>query len=332
MRYLLLIVCLLPFFSTAQASYLERQEVQKFIQEMEKTHKFSGQELNDLFRNVKQQKSVLEAIARPAEAKPWHEYRPIFLVEVRIKEGVEFWQKHEALLARIEAEYGVPAAILVSIVGVETRYGRYKGKFPALDTLATLAFDYPKRARFFRSELEHFLLLVRDEGFDPKRIKGSYAAAMGMPQFISSSYREYAIDFDADGRRDLWNNEADVLGSVANYFKRHGWQRDEEVVIKLEAKDNTAQYKNLLHEDLKPSLSLQDLQSNETTRQLKPATQGPFSLFELETKKDPELWLGYKNFYVITRYNHSRLYAMAVFQLSQEIKNRREALQIQVSQ
>ena len=291
-------------------------------------HGFDQLELRDLFRDVRTQKRVLEAIARPAEAKPWHAYRPIFVTDSRIQQGIEFWEEHAPLLNRIETDLGVPAEILVAIVGVETRYGRHRGSFRALDALTTLAFDYPPRSAFFRRELEQFLLLARDEGLDPRRVSGSYAAAMGVPQFISSSYREYAVDYDNDGRRDLWDSPDDVLASVANYFRRHGWRQGEPVTFAVSPKDET--YRRLLTKELKPRVTLEELR----VHGLVPgsdAPAGPFSVMELQGADGPEVWVGHFNFYVITRYNHSRLYAMAVHQLSHAVRERRTQMRAQAA-
>ena len=309
-----------------QASYLGRQEVDAFVAEFAQRHRFDADEVRDLFRDVRTQKRVLEAIARPAEAKPWHAYRPIFVTESRIRQGVEFWNEHAALLSEIEADSGVPAEIIVAIIGVETRYGRHRGSFRALDALTTLAFDYPPRSAFFRRELEQFLLLVRDEGLDARRVSGSYAAAMGVPQFISSSYREYAVDYDNDGRRDLWDSPGDVLASVANYFRRHGWRPGEPVTFAV-TPDNES-YRSLLQAKLKPTVTLDELRTHGFVNDGQ-APAGPFSVMELQGAEGPEVWVGHYNFYVITRYNHSRLYAMAVHQLSRALRDRRNQPQAQ---
>lgn len=304
----------------AAGNYLGRDEVDTFVAEVARRHSFDELELRDLFRDVRTQKRVLEAIARPAEAKPWHDYRLIFVTDSRIRQGIEFWNEHAALLRRIETELGVPAEILVAIIGVETRYGRHRGSFRALDALTTLAFDYPPRSAFFRRELEQFLLLVRDEGLDARRVSGSYAAAMGVPQFISSSYREYAVDYDNDGRRDLWDSPEDVLASVANYFRRHGWRQGEPVTFSVTPRDTG--YRDLLQKELKPRVTLEQLREHGLVADGE-APSGPFSVMELRGAEGPEVWVGHFNFYVITRYNHSRLYAMAVHQLSRAVRERR---------
>ena len=212
-------------------SYLQRKEVQTFINDMVKQHGFTEKELQQWFKAIRPRADIIESISNPAEAKPWHVYRKIFIKEKRIVGGVAFWKEHRSLLQQAEQQTGVPARIIVAILGVETLYNTYKGRHDVLESLATLSFDYPKRSKFFRSELEQFLLLAREEKVDPLSLKGSYAGAMGGPQFISSSYRRYAVDFDKDGKRDIWNNPADMIGSVANYFKVHGWEAGQPITF-----------------------------------------------------------------------------------------------------
>ncbi|MEM7210219.1 MAG: lytic murein transglycosylase B [Pseudomonadota bacterium] len=302
------------------ASYLEHSEARKFIDELVAEHQFNAAELKSLFKQISRQDQVIEAMSRPAErVLRWKEYRPIFITDKRIAGGVKFWNEHYDILASAEKEYGVPAEIIVAIIGVETFFGRYKGKHPAMASLATLAFDYPPRSKFFRSELQHFLLLAKEESLDPLEIKGSYAAAMGMPQFISSSYRAYAVDFDKDGRRDLWMSIPDVVGSVGNYFKRHGWQPGAAVAERV-TPDGDA-HKNLISKKLKPRLSVDQLADAGIS--LTQQAAGKKSLYSFLGDSGEELWVAHKNFYVITRYNHSKLYAMAVFELSNLIKQAR---------
>jgi len=314
---------LLLAVSLTQASYSDRKDVQQFIQQMVKKHQLDEKTLTALMAGAEKQQVVLKAMAKPAEGVlPWHKYRRIFLTDNRINKGVAFWNDNRALLERAEKEFGVPARIIVAIIGVETYYGKRWGTLPVLDTLVTLAFDYPKRAKFFKKELEHFLLLQEKESIDVNKVTGSYAAAMGMPQFIASSYRMYAVDFDGDGKRDLWNSKPDVIGSVANYFKRHGWKLGAPVTEKLSPKGNA--YKSLLSRKLKPKRTAQQLKKAGFDIE---ADKGErFSVTEFVQKKGIDVWLGRHNFYVITRYNHSPMYAMAVYQLSEEIaKKRREA-------
>ncbi len=313
---LLLCLCLCSWITGAHADYSNNDKARQFITDITARHSLNAAELRGLFKQIERQDSVIKAISRPAErVLKWKGYRPIFITDKRIAAGVKFWREHRELLDKVEREYGVPSEIIVAIIGVETFFGRYKGKYSALASLATLAFDYPPRSKFFRSELEQFLLLVKEESLDPLAVKGSYAAAMGMPQFISSSYREYAVDFDGDGRRDLWNNIADVTGSVANYFRRHGWQRGQPIAEKVSP--DGERYKPLIAKKLKPTVSNAQLQA--AGIELKQPSKGDKSLYRLIGSKGEELWVGHKNFYVITRYNHSKLYAMAVFQLSQRI-------------
>jgi membrane-bound lytic murein transglycosylase B len=318
-------LCLLGLFNLpAQAQGIaERSEVKSFIQEMNNRHGFTIPDLKQWFANTRIKQSIIKAISRPAEKKPWKDYRPIFLTEARIEGGIEFWERNANLLARAEKEYGVDPAVIVAIIGVETRYGRHKGSYRVMDALSTLAFDYPPRSKFFRSELEHYLLMTREEKVDPMSLLGSYAGAMGQPQFISSSYRHYAVDFNADGRRDIWNDAADAIGSVANYFKMHGWKTGETVTQQLDVSNvtNTA----LLEEKgLKPTHSLTELKQ-QGFRKIAASldNQQLAAIINLEGAEGSEHWLGLNNFYTITRYNHSALYAMAVYQLAEEIRSRR---------
>ena len=286
---------------------------------MVKKHDFDKAYLKALFKNAKVQTSVLDAIRTPAERKKkWFEYRPIFLTDARIQGGIKYWQEHRQILQEVEQQYGVPAEIIVAIIGVETYYGRLTGKHPVFDSLVTLGFDYPKRSKFFLSELEHYLLLCREEGFDPTALKGSYAGAMGRGQFISSSYRRYAIDYNQDGKRDLWGSDEDAIGSVANYFYEHGWRPNHVVTSSAQFKGDARRIDK--SNTLKPSFTYHELNEQGFVADMPVGMQEKLSLFVLDGKDDTEYWLGHHNFYVITRYNHSEMYAMAVFQLSQEIK------------
>jgi len=321
-KILIHIVVLFILFSTqvfAENNYLSRGEVKKFIDDFSAENNYSKEFLENLISKVTTQTQVLEAIQRPAEKKKnWTEYRKIFVTEKRIQQGLEFWSKNAPILAAAERKYGVPPEIVVAIIGVETFYGRYKGKYPVLDSLVTLGFDYPRRQKFFRSELEHFLLLTQEENLDPISIKGSYAGAMGKSQFISSSYRNYAVDFDDNGTRDLWDSNEDVIGSVANYFKRHGWKTGE--IITVPAKVSGKRYKELLEKGLKPVASVSELPQYDVTAEHNADNTQAVALLEFKKNDSDEYWLGFDNFYVITRYNHSHMYAMAVYQLSQQIK------------
>ncbi len=295
-------------------------EIAPFVAEMVSRHGFERERLARALGGVRVRPEILKAIARPAESLDWYQYQPIFLTETRIAKGEEFWRAHADTLARASRKYGVSPEIIVAIIGVETLYGTRKGKHLVLDSLATLAFRYPKRSKFFRAELEQFLILAQQESFDMPKVKGSYAGAMGIPQFISSSYRRYAVDFDGDGVRDLLNSEIDAIGSVANYLKVHGWQRDGAVA--LPASVSGDEYKALVKKGMKPHTPVSDMDNFGVVVLYAGENESPGALIELTNKGDTEHWVGLQNFYAITRYNHSSLYAMAVFQLAREIRKR----------
>lgn len=293
----------------------------EFIAQMVERHDFNKAEISKVLKQARKSQTILDAISRPAEKKlTWHKYRQIFIKEKRINQGVDFMQKNKSKLEEAEKKYGVPPEIITAIIGVETFYGRIAGSYRVVDALNTLAFYYPKRADFFRSEFEHFLLLAREQGFDPNSLKGSYAGAMGMPQFISSSYRNYAIDFDNDNVIDIWNNTNDAIGSVANYFAEHGWLKGKPVTIKVSVEGEN--YKQALKKGLALDITAADLPKYGIKTDSSFEENEKLKLFEYKLDKGSEYWLAHKNFYVITRYNHSNLYAMAVFQLAREIKKR----------
>jgi membrane-bound lytic murein transglycosylase B len=317
----------LTLHGSAYADYAARADVQEYIGELVAEHGFARQELTLLFGQAQRQQSILDAIARPAERTlKWHEYRKIFLKEPRISQGLEFWNDNEEVLAAAETAFGVAPEYIVAIIGVETRYGRIAGSYRVLDALTTLAFDYPPRASFFKNELTEYLLLSREEGRDPLWFKGSYAGAMGYGQFIPSSYRAYAVDFDDDGLRDIWTNESDAIGSVANYFRQHGWQAGSPVILKVQIEGDEAL--SLANESLNLKRTLDEMSAlgvDVADLKERSAGESQVGLYRMELESGPEFWLGFNNFYVITRYNRSRLYALAVHQLSQEILARRSA-------
>jgi membrane-bound lytic murein transglycosylase B len=296
------------------------QELQKqFVDLMVDTHYFDRQVIESTLEKATKNQAILQSIAKPWEAKPWHQYYPIFLTEKRLTKGLAFWQTHQKTLARAEQETGVPAEIIVAIMGVETFYGTYLGKYSVLDALVTLGFHYPPRATFFRSELAQLFLLAKEENFDITELKGSYAGAMGWGQFISSSYRHYAVDFDGDGVRDLLNNPEDAIGSVANYFKKHHWKANADIAFKAQV--SGTQYPALLSKSLKYSHQWSQLQAAGVSITEPNLSQDmSVKLLEFAQPDNKEYWVGLPNFYVITRYNHSPLYAMAVFQFSQQLK------------
>ena len=298
--------------------YQGREDVSAFVKRIVSESDYTEQELIDLFAQVEKQEHLFEQLDKPAEKElDWYQYRPIFIKDRRIELGVQFWREHAELLEQVSEKTGVPPEIIVAIVGVETFYGVYKGKDPVFDSLVTLAFDYPRRASFFASELEAFLLLVKEQGFDARALRGSYAGAMGMPQFIASSYRAYAVDFDRDGQINLFDSVADIAGSVANYFVRHGWQRDGRVARPLALTEGNTVAS--LRPGMKPDYLWRDLKHSGLESQFEIGDDTPVALVELKQRDHSEYWVGFQNFYVITRYNHSELYAMAVYQLAKLI-------------
>jgi membrane-bound lytic murein transglycosylase B len=289
---------------------------------MTRDYGFASEQLHELFAKAERKQAILDAISRPAErVKPWKEYRPIFLTDSRVAQGVDFWRENEAALARAEAEYGVPAEIIVAIIGVETFYGRNTGSHRVIDALSTLGFDYPPRQPFFRQQLKEFLLLTREEQVDPLTLKGSYAGAMGLPQFMPSSFRAYAVDFDSDGHIDIWNNPTDAIGSAASYFKQHGWAAGEPVVAR--AKVSGERVEEGLTVGLESQKNAGEMRALGWQFDKSVANETAVTAFRLEGADGDEYWLGLPNFYVITRYNRSVMYAMAVHQLSQQLAEAR---------
>ena len=308
--------------AAADESYHNREDVRAYIADIAKEHAFDRAELERLIGGVKKQSTAIERLDAPAESKPWYEYRAHFLKQARIIQGIVFWHKNDALIREVSEHYKVPPEIIVALIGIETNYGRVTGTYPVLDTLVTLGFDYPKRAAFFRRELTQFLLLCREEKIECRNAKGSYAGAMGIGQFISSSYRAYAVDFDRDGKRDLWHSTADAVGSVANYIARHGWAPQAPVVEPVNLNNGTVE--ELLNRKLEPWLSLADLRHRGILTGGFEPREKSFTLLGFHTSRDQvDVWAGYHNFYVISRYNHSRKYAMAVYDLSHAIRKDR---------
>jgi membrane-bound lytic murein transglycosylase B len=315
---LVLLLFIIFAASPAQAIDVGDPEVRNFIDSMVSEHAYDRGTLENVLQQATTQESILEAIARPAErTKEWHEYRDIFLTDARVKAGAEFWREHSEALERINAETGVDVEILVGIIGVETYFGRRTGSYRVLDALATLAFAYPPRSKFFRRELEQFLLLVREEEMEAIDAIGSYAGAMGRPQFMPSSYRAYAVDSSADGKRDIWTNWADVIGSVANYFVRHGWRSNNQVVAQASLSN---QWRGDPPENtLKPQETVTSLSHQGVLFATDLAGDQQSQLLTLIGDDGEEYWVGFHNFFVITRYNRSVMYALAVHQLGQEI-------------
>ncbi len=300
-----------------------QETVDGFIRQMVTKHQFNETELVELFKQVELKAEIIQKISKPSEAMPWYKYRKIFLKQPRIKAGVQFWHENAETLAAVEKHTGVSAAIIVAIIGVETQYGQHTGNYRVIDALSTLTFAYPPRSQFFRSELENFLLLCKEEHIDPLIPTGSYAGAMGIPQFMPSSYRNYSIDFNGDNRRDIWHNSKDVIASIANYFAKHGWQSGQAIAFPLGvSSQKTHQKLSFLKEDLRL------IKSNRTNPNISTPllSTKKAKIIAFEQENGEELWATSNNFYVITRYNHSPLYAMAVYQLSLAISNSRVSL------
>jgi membrane-bound lytic murein transglycosylase B len=308
----------------APALALEHPGSEEFVQRAVSEHGLPENEVRVLLAEAEYKQSIIDAISRPAEGKPWHEYRPIFLTSKRINEGIDFWIENRELIAAVSEQFGVDEEIIVAIIGVETFYGRITGSYRTIDALVTLGFYYPKnlssdRSPFFSKELMHYIQLAAEEDLPANKVTGSYAGAMGMGQFMPSSYREYSVDFDADGRRDLWRSTADVVGSVANYLHRHGWQPGKPITRRALASADAA-FDKISSHDFRPTLTVAEWaeQGFRSSSELSPAL--PAAVLKLAEEDTNTYWLTFKNFYVITRYNRSPRYAMAVYELSQEIK------------
>jgi membrane-bound lytic murein transglycosylase B len=320
----LLLAALFTSSHAGTASFADETAVVDFALDLEKRQGFNADELLAQFAQVRPNAKALQLIQPPASPlqRSWERYRPRFLNERRIDGGVRFWQENQAMLARARALYGVPEEIVVAIIGVETEYGRNTGGFRVLEALATLAFHYPPRAEFFRTELEQFLLLARENKLDPLAVKGSFAGAIGIPQFMPGSQRRYAVDFDGDQRIDLANSVDDAIGSVAHFLEQHGWQAGQPIATPV--RNSNEPDSSLLEAGLRPSLKVAELTQKGLLNNADP--QATVALIDLVSPgKATEYWLGYDNFYVITRYNRSSFYAMSVFQLAEEIRKRMPA-------
>lgn len=302
----------------ANAGYEDHPRFAEFAAELKSEYNVPEDEARRWLSEAKRMDSVLEAIQRPAEGTmEWDRYQDIFLTSKRIEAGRDFLVKHADLLAAAEQKYGVPRQIIAAIIGVETFYGARQGNYRVLDSLATLAFDYPKRPIFWR-ELKALFALAEVEGVDPGTIKGSYAGAMGYGQFIPTSYLAYAVDGDGDGKRDLWNNPADAIFSVAAYFNKHGWATNQPVIEPARLKGNA--YEAVINDDLQPKWTVTSLAQMGAESSVALDPNASANLVRLIGKQGPEYYIGLNNYYVITRYNHSRLYAMAVYRLSEAIR------------
>lgn len=311
------------------SNYADRPEAKAMVRDLEKKG-FNGDHIRALLADAKRQDAILKAIARPAEKTlNWAQYRNIFVQAGRVADGVEFAQAHAKYLAKARKVYGVPPSIILAILGVETRYGQHEGTYRALDALATLGFDYPPRGAFFRKQLEALFEMEKQAHIDPATLTSSYAGALGYPQFIPTSYQAYAVDFDGDGKIDLVHSAADAIGSVANYFHRHGWQTG--LPVAARARVSGDGYKALAAKGYKPSFTIDQARKNGVVAVschddrlssefcFDPPGDTPVALLDLDGDQGHEFWLVTHNFYVITRYNHSDLYAMAVTQLANHL-------------
>jgi membrane-bound lytic murein transglycosylase B len=322
-----LLASMFALVATADAqppSYASRPQVQTFIADLVATEGFDGAALRRVFEQARYQPTIIGAMSRPLIAPPsWFEYAGRFVNPARVEAGVAFWRDNGEALARAQEDFGVPAEVIVGIIGVETFYGRNTGTYRVFDALVTLAFDYPRRADFFTSELKQFLLLTREQGVSPLVPKGSYAGALGLPQFMPGSIRAYAIDYDGDGRIDLVNDTADAVGSVANFLARHGWQPGQPVMepvrIESEAQDVVLR---TLDGGITERRAVAAWVSDGVTGFGIPGdlAPDPVGLLMLEDASGPSYWMVFNNWYVLTRYNRSRLYASAVWTLAQALK------------
>lgn len=323
---ILLFALTISQLSFADEAFVQRPDVQEFIQKMVKKYKFDEPTLVNLFSEVKFHPQVIKQVKKPLESQPWDIYQVLFVNEWRIQHGVEFWNKYADALAKAEAEYGVPASVIVATIGIETKYGQKTGDYRVIDSLSNLAFTTSSRSNFFKKELEQFLLLSRDEQLDPLKVTGSYAGAIGQPQFMPSSYRYYAVNFSGSGKTDLMNNEVDVIGSIANFYKKHGWHTDEPVAVQAVATGKRFDY---LTQDEKNALfTIPELANYGMLPKdnVKSSTDLKVKMIELQNRYSKEYWMTFHNFGVIKRYNTSNLYAMAVFQLSNYISAVRNRL------
>jgi membrane-bound lytic murein transglycosylase B len=309
-RFFVFFLCNIFFIPlvTANTQFADRPDVKLFIQEMVKQHHFREAALHALFNAVKIRPLIIKKTKFPFEKKPWPIYQRLFITEWRIRKGVEFWDRHEAVLRKVEKEYGVPASIIVATLGVETRYGSNTGQFKVIDALSNIAFSDSARARFFRYELQEFLLLAREQKLDPLKITGSYAGAMGQPQFMPSSYRHYAISFNHGNKIDLNHNQSDIIASIANFYKIHGWQTNQPIVMPASI--------------TRHRFSLQNNFTNQANQTL--IKNKSYKMITLPSYWGDEYWFGFHNFDVIKRYNPNNLYAMAIVQLSNYISTLRE--------
>lgn len=327
LRFLIVTITSLFLASTqpvfADTAFAQRADVQSFIKMMVEKHQFNRQQLTHLMSQVKYHEIVIKHVNKPLEANPWRTYQHLFVNASRIENGVKFWNKHAAALKKAEDIYGVPPSIIVATLGVETKYGEHTGEYRVIDSLSSLGFSNIKRAPFFRGQLEEFLLLTREQNLDPFKVTGSYAGAIGMPQFIPSSYRNYAASFTKKQTIDLINNTDDVIASIANYYNKNGWVKHDPVAVPVTI--NSSKYNQLLGNNTKTVFTVKMLgQYGITPARPILDKDAKLKMIELTSDKNKEYWVGFHNFDVIKRYNSNDLYAMAVYQLSHSIQTLKE--------
>ena len=344
-KHVFFLVCLLSAL-TAAGDYSEHEKAKELIDGLVNDLDFDRDALESVFREAKHVPEIIEIMNKPAESLYWNEYKDIFLQPERVEAGIAFIKSNAEVLKRAEEAYGVAPHIISAIIGVETYYGKFLGKYRVIDALVTLGFDYPRRADFFSDELRHFLILACEERIKPfdsdescyrmndssasgngrsiNELVGSYAGAMGYGQFISSSYRNFAVDFDGDGVRDIWTNTTDAIGSVANYFAEHGWIPDAEILERVSVEPDQSKVGELANEDLKPSKTVSEWRSLGVKTKAEDDSLAALFAYRLDDENGVErndYVLGFDNFYVITRYNISRLYARVVYQLAMDIRD-----------
>ncbi|MBM3114408.1 lytic murein transglycosylase B [Jeongeupia naejangsanensis] len=306
--------------AVADDALITRPDVKQYLDEVAASENLSRDKLDTLFANVQLKPNIISILDRPSTSRPWYQFRGNFVNPTRIKAGAKFWRAHADTLAAVSARYGVSPEVIVAILGAETNYGSNTGSFRVIDALSTVAFDYPRRADFFRKELTQFLLLAREEGEDPLSFKGSYAGAMGWPQFMPSSFRQYAVDWNGDHHRDIWNNADDAIASVGNYLAAHGWEKGGPTMDAVNV--DSDQVEALLADKFNLHYTVAEMLAKGIAPLTEVDPQRKAVLFALDTEPDfTRYYLGYTNFYVITRYNKSTLYASAVLELADGIKS-----------
>ncbi|WP_432720607.1 lytic murein transglycosylase B [Jeongeupia wiesaeckerbachi] len=304
----------------ADDALIARPDVRQYLDEVAASENLSRDKLDTLFAAVQLKPNIIDILDRPSTSRPWYQFRGNFVNPTRIKAGAKFWRANAATLAAVSTRYGVSPEVIVAILGAETNYGSNTGSFRVIDALSTVAFDYPRRADFFRKELTQFLLLAREEGEDPLSFKGSYAGAMGWPQFMPSSFRQYAVDWNGDHHRDIWNNADDAIASIGNYLAAHGWEQGGPTMDVVNV--DSDQIEALLADKFNLHYTVAEMMAKGIAPLNEVDPQRKAVLFALDTEPDfTRYYLGYTNFYVITRYNKSTLYASAVLELAEGIKS-----------